>query len=531
LLLTATVACGIAQTPSTATRQFQQIVGIANSGDAARALAATNEFLKTHPEFAPALKLRGMLLEETGRQEEAAQSYEKGLKLAPNDADLLFKVGVYRLVSGKYDEAITLLRHNLQIEPADGDAFYYLAQAYHLAGHDDLALKAIRECLKQKPVDLLVWQKYGELLCSAGDSSTGMQWLLKAKQAKPNLERIDYDLAVASLNNMDLGNAAKYATAAARARPEDASALELLASVQMKLSQWQDATVTYERILAVQSDSPDALLGLGHCQLQLKQYQTAVDTLNRLLAIDPTAIQAHYYLARAYAGLGNTAEAQHQADLHQKMVEQTSFAASALGTEADRAAWPEARKLVEAHRGDEALKLFQKQEKDATNPGRPYFLVGSLYLYLGQAVEGLRNLHRALEVQPKVRGAHTYLGIYALQQNRLDEAEKEFVAEIANDPNYETAVAELGLVRYRQQQWAEAADQLSRSHTRMPALLLALCDSYFRMGRTKEANLTAEIAAAYAHGDPQLLDDLEELLRKNGQPRLAEKLKGAGQGS
>jgi tetratricopeptide (TPR) repeat protein len=511
-------------------RQFQEIVGIANRGDTARAIAATNEFVRAHPEFAPALKLQGMLLEETGRQAEAAQSYEKGLKLAPNDADLLFKVGVYRLVGGKYDEAIALLRRSLEFEPADGDAFYYLAQAYHLAEHDDLALKAIRESIKYEPDNPSVWQKYGELLCSSGDSTTGMQWLLKAKEARPDLERIDYDLGVASLNDMDLESAAKYAATAARTLPEDANALELLASVQAKLSQWQDATATYERILAVHSDSADALLGLGHCQLQLKQYQAAVDTLNRLLAIDPTAIQAHYYLSRAYAGLGNTVEAQHHADLHQKMVEQMSFAASALGTEADRAAWPEARKLVEAHRGEEALKLFQKQEKDAANPGRPYFLVGALYLYLGQTPEGLRNLHRALEVQPRVRGAHTYLGIYALQRNRLDEAEKEFAAEIANDPNYETAVAELGLVRYRQQRWAEAADQLSRSHTRTPALLLALCDSYFRLGKTKEANLTAEIAAAYAHDDPELLDDVEELLRRNGQPGLAEKLKSRGQG-
>ncbi len=85
---------------------------------------------------------------------------------------------------------------------------------------------------------------------------------------------------------------------------------------------------------------------------------------------------------------------------------------------------------------------------------------------MGNSTDGVRNLRHALEVEPTVRGAHTYLGIFALQQGKLEEAEKEFNAEIANDPNYQAAVAELGVVRYKQKKWAEAADLLSRSHTR-----------------------------------------------------------------
>jgi len=147
-------------------------------------------------------------------------------------------------------------------------------------------------------------------------------------------------------------------------------------------------------------------------------------------------------------------------------------------------------------------------------------------LYLGKQSDGLRNLGRALELDPKVRGPRTYLGIVDLQHNNLNDAEREFTAEIANDPNYQAAIAELGLVRYRQQRWADAADQLSRSHTRNPALLLTLCDSYFRLGKVKEANLTAELAAAYARDDPATIDSLSELLNRNGQAELARKLSG-----
>jgi tetratricopeptide (TPR) repeat protein len=434
---------------------------------------------------------------------------------------------VERLVAGDKSQAVTLLLRHLRYEPRDGDAFYYLAQAYHLSGQNDLALDAIQKCVKYLPANPSALQKFGELLCSTGDSETGIGWLLKAQQVDPKLEQIDLDLGIASLSNMDLPNAEKYAQAAIGKYPGSSDAWELLASVEVKLAQWQRAKDAFQQVLLLKPEEPDALLGFGHCELELKQYQNAIDTLNRLLQRDPTKILAHFYLSRAYAGQGDRAEAQHQAELHHTMMEQISFAASALGSEADKAAWAQARQLLIDHHEEQALQLFvENAKRTSATPGHPYFLIGALYLYIGDSTNGLRYLNRALQIEPTVRGARTYLGIYDMQQGKLAEAEKEFQAEIANDPNYETAVAELGVVRYKQQRWAEAADQLARSHTRTPALLLPLCDAYFHLNKVKDANLTAEIAAAYARDDPQFLESLIALLNRNGQTDLAQRLAG-----
>jgi CHAD domain-containing protein len=114
-----------------------------------------------------------------------------------------------------------------------------------------------------------------------------------------------------------------------------------------------------------------------------------------------------------------------------------------------------------------------------------------------------------------------------LQQSKLDLAEKEFKAELANDPNYLIAMAELGSVRYRQQRWSEAAEMLTKSHTRTPALLMELSDAQFRLGDAKNAKLTAEIIVAYAKGDQQVLDELSALLRANHEDALADRVGGA----
>jgi tetratricopeptide (TPR) repeat protein len=517
-----------AQTSGQQTAQeFRQALSLAQQGRAPQALVLTEELLKRHPGYAPALKLEGMLLEAAGHGDEAEAAYERGLRAAPEDGDLLYKVGLHELVAGRAEEAAQHLAHYTRLEPGDGDGFFYLAQAEHLVGRDDRALTAITEALRLEPGNATVWQKYGELLCGAGDSENGLAWLRKAQGANPRLERLNFDLAVASLNTMNLDDALKFAEEAVNERPGDMETLKLLASIQGKLAQWQESKATYARILAAKSEDAEALLGMGHSLVELKEIHDAIDTLNRLLAIDPANAQAHYYLAQVYMQMGDKAEAQHHADLHHAMMQQESFSASALGAEQDRAVWDEAKRALAAHKEAEALELFRTHTTGpAATVGHPYLLVGALYLYSGDAGGGVRLLRRALTLEPKIRGARTYLGILALQQNRLDVAEKEFKTELENDPNYETAIAELGAVRHRQERWAEAAELLARSHTRTPALLVALSDAYFHLGRVKDANLTAEIASAFARDDEELRGQIEELLKRNGQTELAARLAG-----
>jgi len=508
-------------------RQLQQAIRMAQSGDASRALGLTNALLAAHPNFVPALKLQGSLLEDMGRESDAAPSYEKALTLAPNDPDLLYKVGVYRLVTGQYDQAVSLLRHHIRLAPRDSDAFYYLAQAYHLTGNNDLALKAIEQCLHLDPNNVAVWQKYGELLCSSGDNEKALQWLLKAQRSDPTLQRIDFDLGVASYNNMDLQPALKYATQAAQQRPNDAEALALLAAIQVKLSQWQDAAATFQRVLLLRTDDLTSLLGLGHCEVELREYQSAVNTLEHVVQIDPTQVLAHFYLARAFSGLGKTAEAQQEAELHNRMMQQLSIGPSTEDAEKEKAIWDRARQLLIDHHEEEARRLFEKSASGtAATPGNAYVLIGALYLSLEDMEGAMRNLRRALEIEPNVRGAHTCMGILALQHGDLARAESEFKTELAHHPNYLTAVAELGEVRYRQGRWSDAVDEFTRSKTTNPALMYMLCDADYRLGRKQDAAVTAEALAAYARSNPQVMNSLIQLVTRNGDTALAARLAG-----
>jgi tetratricopeptide (TPR) repeat protein len=503
----------------------RQAFDIAQNGDNKRALALTNALLLQRPDFVPALKLQGMLLEDMGHSLEASASYQKALTLAPDDDELLLKLGILRLSAGKPDESIDFLRRRLKLHPQDGEALYYLAEDYHLKGENEKALGAIQKCVKAEPDNASVWQKYGELLCSSGESKEALRWLLKAQEQDPKLEWIDYDLGVASFYSMDMAGAAKYAERAAEIQPDNANVLELLAAALLKLSRWQDAEGIFERILVLKKNDTASLLGLGHCELELKQYQASLDTLDNLLQLDPTQALAHFFMARDLNALGRIEEAQHEQELHHMMMDQLSFAPQKEEAIRQKAILEKARQLLAEHREDDAIRMFQVSSNGGSaTQAQACVFVGAVYLSMGLSSDALRNLNRALLIDPKARGAHVYRGILDLQQGDLVTAERELHSEMIFDPNHPLAMAELGEVRYRQGRWSEAASLLAKSKTTAPALLYLLCDSYFHIGNIDGAKLTAEGLAAYARNEPGVMQGLYDLLNRNGQAELAKRL-------
>jgi Tfp pilus assembly protein PilF len=519
-----------AQKPSPSTNpalvsQFHQALALAQQGDEARALTLTRDLLQQHPNFEPALKLQASLLEDLGNAPEALASYQSALKLAPNDPELLFKVGLDDLQTHHTPEAISLLARALKFTPSDRDTLYYLAQAYHLNGDNDLALKTIQQCLKADPNNPSVWQKYGELLCSSGDNETALEWLLKAQHADPTLDRIDFDLGVASFRAMDLDQALQYSSQAAQRAPNDLTAQALLAAVYVKLRRWPDAEPIFRTILQSEPDDAPSLLGLGQCELELKHDQQAADLLEQLLRQDPTQILAHFYLSRAYSALGRTADAHYEADLHRTMLEQASSSGLQADTAQQNKIWDQARQLLLDNKEPAALELFRAESKGPfASPAGSYVLVGTLYSSMNRSTDADRCLHKALALDPTVRGAHTSLGISQLQQGNNDQAEAEFKAELALHPNDQAASAELGAVRYHQQRWSDAADLLAKSKTAVPSLLYLLCDAYFHLGDTKNADLTAELLVAYSKNNPESVRGVIDLLNRNQQQDLAQKL-------
>ncbi len=522
--IAAAQAAGGAPSPAVS-QQFHRALELAQHGDPQQAMVIVQQVLDAVPRYAPALKLKGMLLHDEGHSAEAGAAFEEALKNAPNDPDLLFETGVYKLATGDKADALKLLERCAKLQPRDGDTFFYLAQAYHLNGHDDEAIRAIEQSAQLEPDNATAWQKYGELECTGSDCAQGLKLLQKAQRMDGTLPRLDYDIGSADYKLMDLAGAEQSLSRAVAAHPDDVNSLDLLASTESRIANWPAAKEDYTRLSTYKPNDPDVLLSLGHSELELKDYTTAVSTLQQSLRLAPERFVAHFYLSRAYTAMGNTDAAQHEAALHQLMMSQTTFIGLSGVETRESNITAQAKQLLTAHRKDQARQLYFNYFKGTTvGVAESWVFIGKLELYTGDGSEGLKDLRHALELNSRAHGAHTYEGIFDLKLNKLDDAEAEFKAELANNPSYQLAIAEMGEVRYHQQRWQEAADYLAKSKTVIPELVYLLCDAYFHVNRPADADLNAETAAVYGRHDPQFMRGLFDLLRRNGQSELADRL-------
>ena len=93
VLLTVAVTAQISPPSDPAlSQQLHQALRLVQQGDQHGAMELTLKLLEQNPKFAPALKLKGMLLEESGQDARAAAAYEEALKFAPDDPDLVNQV-------------------------------------------------------------------------------------------------------------------------------------------------------------------------------------------------------------------------------------------------------------------------------------------------------------------------------------------------------------------------------------------------------------------------------------------------------
>ena len=108
------------------------------AGSPASALAKVDALLKAQPNNAFFYELRGDILVDAGRSQEAAAAYSKAAKLDKTGSGILkAEIGQALVTSGdpaKMEEAIRLIREGLSSDPDNSVAYRFLAMAYGRIG-------------------------------------------------------------------------------------------------------------------------------------------------------------------------------------------------------------------------------------------------------------------------------------------------------------------------------------------------------------------------------------------------------------
>jgi hypothetical protein len=80
----------------------------------------------------------------------------------------------------------------------------------------------------------------------------------------------------------------------------------------------------------------------------------------------------------------------------------------------------------------------------------------------------------------------------------------------------------MGLLRFCQERWADAARHLQDSRVVDPGVLLRLCEAQIRLGQPSQAQDTARVVSALAAGKPDTMTALKGMFERHGIPLEAE---------
>lgn len=175
--------------------------------------------------------------------------------------------------------------------------------------------------------------------------------------------------------------------------------------------QWTGPAISMSnRALQLDDHLAPVLATLGLIHTGTGHHEEAVRYLRQALQIDTLNYEAYMDLASAFESLGRTQEA-----------ENTYQTAARLRPNFWRNNYYLAQFYANTGRRDQALKQITIAESLAPRASYPYYMLGSVLLYLGAIDKAKAMLERSISVEP-IYGAYSNLGIIYQERKQYDRA-------------------------------------------------------------------------------------------------------------
>lgn len=290
-------------------------------------------------------------LASLGKCDEAAQALAKRNALRSEKS--LTLLGVCRFRTGEFPQAITQLRQAASLAPGDKRAMIFLARAYAGAGDNEKGIETLKAWTKTHPADAdaLYWigQFYQDM---AGETFQQMQakdsrnYLVyetegnqfRARQQYPQaLEAYKKALALAPPGTAGLhfrlgdvywrslrfDEAKKDLEQELALNPYHSKANYELGDINAKEGHPQEAARYLQKALSLDPELTEAHRSLGRVYLEEKAYPQALAEFLQVAKAEPNDHTIHALLATTYRDMGRLNEAKQEAQLSQRLENQT----------------------------------------------------------------------------------------------------------------------------------------------------------------------------------------------------------------
>lgn len=405
---------------------FEELLGEPAADAAARALAFEGH--------AASLRLRRHF-------DEAETALAEALTAFPTSVALLNQRGWLRFDQQEYGQAVESFEQAIAISPNDEAALEWRIRSLRFLRRFEEAERAVQEALERQPQSATLLNQRG--------------WL--------HYDQKQYEEAVAAF------------TATLERDPADASAHEGKAASLRLLRRFDEAEEALEGALALRPDSVPLLNQRGWLHYDQKDYEAAVTLFEHAIALDEddeAALQWRIAALRALRRFPQAEEAASEALRRLPASSPIQIERGWLYLDEKQYARAERAFAKAAELAPESPQplLAQLQARVEAVPDRPYD-------------DLVRRLRKAFKDDPAVRDE---LGWFHIRQSKLDEAERDFKAILAVDPNHPLGLHGLGGIAAERDDYIEAERKFRLVEDRYQDDPAFLCNLAWTLARQSE---------------------------------------------
>ncbi|HXF59563.1 MAG TPA: tetratricopeptide repeat protein [Candidatus Saccharimonadales bacterium] len=430
------------------------------AGNYKRALELFSQAQRLDPGGAKPHYFIGSALEKLDEPDSAMTEYQAAIRIEPKYVEALTGLGKLLRKRGKIEEGTAKLQEAVKYDSKDTAALYALGQAYLQDKKWDDALAVFKKGTLLKQGRALFLDGQALALEGKGDLKQAEEIFIRARETDPNSLRV----------RLDLGGFYERKKIPVLATPEYVKATELdpknpevhylAGRAYVGMNEFNAGLKEFMDAIAADSSYAPAYLEAGRLYFRAKRYPDAAEKLQTYSSLKPDDPEGFMELGRSLALSQNPDDKMKAIVVLEKAYEanpQSCEVAGALGKLYFEKRPPDT---------ESALKYYDQyaQCADTLMTAEDHLRVGTMYVAAKDSAKAVPQLTRAVVMDSTLaKDANFQLGFLYFVRKDFQGAIPYFEAALRQDPNFISALMNIGLAKYAVKQPTEGNDYLRRA--------------------------------------------------------------------
>ncbi len=249
--------------------------------------------------------------------DKAIAHLELARQLRPKSKEVWIELGRAYASAGRNNEAINTWKSWLQQNPTDVDALYWVGSTYN-----SMAQNVSDEMEKKDRNNYLVLELEGDQFRMKQDYEKALQAYQSALKTAPNVPGLHFNVGDIYYQMMKYPEARQELGKELAGNPDHARANFELGDIDIKQGRVEEGIPYLDRALRVNPSLSEAHRSRARGLLAEKRYPDAVRELLWVAKQSPSDHTVHAMLAGAYRQMGRLKEAQQEAEISAKLINQ-----------------------------------------------------------------------------------------------------------------------------------------------------------------------------------------------------------------